>query len=85
MRIGNRFKYSICLFLNPIVVLLLFCLYVSVIPIKYVYTNENEVSGEVDSLIGSIQSPLEQTRETVVRRTGRNTKRPDRYGDYIYS
>ena len=79
MRIGNRFKKSICLFLNPIVELLLFCLYMSVIPIKYVYTNENEVSGEVDSLIDSIQSPLEQTHETVVRRTGRNTKRPDRY------
>ena len=36
--IGNRFKKSICLFLNPIVELLLFCLYMSVIPIKYVYT-----------------------------------------------
>jgi hypothetical protein len=46
--------------------------------------NENEVSGEVDSLIDSIQSPIEQTRETVVRRTGRHTKRSDRYGDYIY-
>jgi hypothetical protein len=32
-------QYSICLFLNPIVELLLFCLYMSVIPIKYVYTN----------------------------------------------
>ena len=38
MFIGNRFKKSICLFLNPIVELLLFCLYMSVIPIKYVYT-----------------------------------------------
>jgi hypothetical protein len=47
-------------------------------------TNENEVSGEVDSLIDGIQSPIEQTRETVVRRTGRHTKKPDRYGDYIY-
>jgi hypothetical protein len=28
-------------------------------------TNENEVSGEVDSLIDGIQSPIEQTRETV--------------------
>ena len=37
--VGNRFKKSICLFLNPIVELLLFCLYMSVIPIKYVYTN----------------------------------------------
>ena len=37
--IGNRFKKNICLFLNPIVELLLFCLYMSVIPIKYVYTN----------------------------------------------
>ena len=37
--IGNRFKKSICLFLNPIVELLLFCLYMSAIPIKYVYTN----------------------------------------------
>ena len=37
--LGNRFKKSICLFLNPIVELLLFCLYMSVIPIKYVYTN----------------------------------------------
>lgn len=46
--------------------------------------NDNEVSGEVDSLIDSIQSPIEQARETVVRRTGRHTKRPDRYGDYIY-
>jgi hypothetical protein len=36
--IGNRFKKSICLFLNPIVQLLLFCIYTSVIPIKYVYT-----------------------------------------------
>jgi hypothetical protein len=36
--IGNRFKKSICLFLNPIVELLLFCLYMSVIPMKYVYT-----------------------------------------------
>ena len=27
------------MFLNPIVELLLFCLYMSVIPIKYVYTN----------------------------------------------
>ena len=36
--IGNRFNKSICLFLNPIVQLLLFCLYISVIPIKYVYT-----------------------------------------------
>ena len=44
--------------------------------------NGNEVSGEVDSLIDSIQ--IEQTRETVIRRTGRHTKRPDRYGDYIY-
>jgi hypothetical protein len=32
--IGNRFKKSICLFLNPIVELLLFCLYMSVIPIN---------------------------------------------------
>jgi len=48
------------------------------------FANENEVSGEVDSLIDSIQSPIEQTRETVVRRTGRHTKRPDRYDDYIY-
>jgi len=31
----------IYLFLNPIVQLLLFCLYMSVIPIKYVYTNIN--------------------------------------------
>jgi hypothetical protein len=45
-------------------------------------TNENEVSGEVDSPIDGIQSPIEQTRETVVRRTGRHTKKPDRYGDY---
>jgi hypothetical protein len=30
------------LFLNPIVELLLFCLYMSVIPIKYVYTNKNK-------------------------------------------
>jgi hypothetical protein len=37
---------------------------------------------KVDSLIDSIQ--IEQTRETVVRRTGRHTKRPDCYGDYIY-
>ena len=29
-------------------------------------TNENEVSSEVDSLIDGIQSPIEQTRETVV-------------------
>ena len=36
--IGNRFKKRICLFLNRIVELLLFCLYMSVIPIKYVYT-----------------------------------------------
>ena len=28
--------------------------------------NENEVSGEIDSLIDGIQSPIEQTRETVV-------------------
>ena len=42
--IGNRFKKSICLFLNPIVELLLFCLYMSVIPIKYVYTkHKNKV------------------------------------------
>ena len=47
-------------------------------------TNENEVSGEVDSLIDGIQNPIEQTREPVVRRTGRHTKKPDRYGDYIY-
>jgi hypothetical protein len=40
--------------------------------------NDNEVSGEVDSLIAGIHD------ETVVRRTGRHTKRPDRYGDYIY-
>jgi hypothetical protein len=36
---GNRFKKSICLFLNSIVQLLLFCLYMLVIPIKYVYIN----------------------------------------------
>jgi hypothetical protein len=36
--IGNRFKKNFCLFLNPIVQLLLFCSYMSVIPIKYVYT-----------------------------------------------
>lgn len=47
-------------------------------------TNENGASGEVDSLIDGMQSPIEQTRETVVRRTGRRTKRPDRYGDYLY-
>jgi hypothetical protein len=35
--------------------------------------NGNEVSGEVDSLIDSIQSPIEQTRETVVPRTDRQT------------
>ena len=46
--------------------------------------NGNEVSGEIDSLIDGIQSPIEQIRETVVRRTGRHTKKPDRYGDYIY-
>ena len=40
--IGNRFKKSICLFLNPIVELLLFCLYMSVIPIKYVYTKKEK-------------------------------------------
>ena len=33
------FKKSICLFLNPIVELVLFCLYMSVIPIKYANTN----------------------------------------------
>ena len=36
--IGNRFKKSICLFLNSFVRLLLFCLYMLVIPIKYIYT-----------------------------------------------
>jgi len=41
--IGNRFKKSICLFLNPIVELLLFCLYMSIIPIKYVYTNYHTI------------------------------------------
>jgi hypothetical protein len=46
-------------------------------------TNENEVSGEVDSLIDGIQSPIDEIRETVVRPTGRHTKKPDRYGDYI--
>jgi hypothetical protein len=38
--IGNRFKKNICLFLNPIVELLWFCLYMSVIPIQYVYTKQ---------------------------------------------
>jgi len=47
-------------------------------------TNENEVSGEVDTQIDGIQNPIEQTRETVVRRTGRHAQKPDRYGDYIY-
>jgi hypothetical protein len=37
--IGNSYKNNICLFLNPIVWLLLFCLYMLVIPIKYVYAN----------------------------------------------
>ena len=41
--IGNRFKKSICLFLNPIVQLLLFYLYMSVIPIKYVYTKDYQI------------------------------------------
>ena len=36
--IGNRLKKSICLFLNSFVRLLLFCLYMLVIPIKYIYT-----------------------------------------------
>ena len=46
--------------------------------------NGNEVSGEIYSLIDGIQNPIEQIRETVVRRTRRHTKRPDGYGDYIY-
>ena len=50
--IGNRFKKSICLFLNPIVRLLLFCLYMLVIPIKYVYTK-----GELNSQSPSLDPP----------------------------
>ena len=45
---------SIYLFLSPmspIVQLLLFCLYVSVIPIKYVYTNNEETSTFVMLLV----------------------------------
>ena len=38
--IGNRFKKSIYLFLNPIVELLLFCLYMSVIPIAPLKTGD---------------------------------------------
>ena len=45
--IGNRLKKNICLFLNPIVELLLFCLYMAVIPIKYVYTNQNKIKEKV--------------------------------------
>jgi hypothetical protein len=41
--IGNRFKKSFCLFLNPIIELLLFCLYMLVIPMKYVYTNKHPI------------------------------------------
>jgi hypothetical protein len=46
--------------------------------------NGNEVSGAIDSLMDGIQSPIEQIRETVVRRTRSHTKRLDGNGDYIY-
>ena len=49
--IGNRFKKSICLFLNPIVQLLLFCLYMSVIPIKYVYTKDYQIGISASTII----------------------------------
>ena len=54
--IGNRFKKRICLFLNSIVQLFLFCLYMSAIPIKYVYTKSSIKYEDVKEVIRNRQS-----------------------------